>query len=254
LSFKEAAEWLAKWDVGGLETTVRKDGWINPSDAATKLPELVEQVTAVHRAGMIITSDVNVADHPDVERVLKVASRLGIRYFRMAYYKYDFTKKILPQLESFAAQAKQLAEICKQLKMTALYQNHAGANYVGAPLWDLMDVLKGIDPNAMSIALDIRHTTIEASEAWRSSYSRVRDSVGAIFAKDAIYVDNKINDGPLGRSEKGKQLFKLLQADHPTVPISLHMEYLDHRKPELQSQRLEAITADVKTLKSWLDA
>jgi hypothetical protein len=215
--------------------------------------ELMDWVSKVQRSGMIITSDVNAADHPDVERVLQVASTLGIRYFRMAYYKYDFTKKIVPQLEAFASQARKLAEVCKQLKMTALYQNHAGAAYVGAPLWDLMDVLKGIDPSEISIALDLRHTTIEASESWRAGYSRVRDSVGAIFAKDAIYVDGKINDGPLGRSEKGKQLFKMIQADHASIPISLHMEYIDHRKAELLPQRLEAISADVTTLKSWLD-
>ncbi len=253
LSFKEAADWLVTWDVGGLETTVRRDGWIDPSDAAVKLPELMDVVSAVNRSGMIITSDVNDAGDPDVARVLQVASKLGVRYFRMAYYKYDFTKKIVPQLEAFASQATKLAEVCKQLKMTALYQNHAGASYVGAPLWDLMDVLKGIDPSAISIALDLRHTTIEASESWRAGYSRVRDSVGAVFAKDAIYADGKVDDGPLGRSEKGKQLFKLIQADHSSIPISLHMEYIDHRKPELMPQRLEAISADVKTLKSWLD-
>ena len=124
--------------------------------------------------------------------------------------------------------------------------------YVGAPLWDLMEVMKGIDPSLMSVALDLRHTTIEASESWRAGYARIRDSVGAIFAKDAIYVDGSINDGPLGRSDKGKQLFKLIQADHPTIPISLHMEYIDHKKVELLPQRLEAIGRDVATLKQWL--
>ena len=252
LSFKEAADWLERWDVGGLEATVRRDGWIDPSDAAAKLPELMEKLAEVNRTGMIVTSDVNDAESPDVGRVLKVASQLGIRYFRMAYYKYDFSKKILPQLEAFASQATKLAEVCKQLKMTALYQNHAGANYVGAPLWDLMEVMKGIDPSLMSVAIDLRHTTIEASESWRAGYSRIRDSVGAVFAKDAIYVDGKVNDGPLGRSEKGKQLFELIEADHPSVPISLHMEHIDHRKAELLPQRLDAIAADVKTLKSWL--
>ncbi len=254
LSFKEAADWLVRWDVGGLEATVRRDGWIEPVDAATKLPELMDTLSSVDRTGMIITSDVNDAEHTDVERVLKVASKLGVRYFRMAYYKYDFTKKILPQLEAFAGQATKLAAVCKQLKMTALYQNHAGASYVGAPIWDLMEVMKGIDPSAMSIAMDIRHTTIEASESWRAGYSRVRDQVGAIFVKDAIYVDGKVDDGPLGRSEKGKALFNMIQADHSSIPISLHVEYIDHKKPDLQPKRLEAIGADVKTLKSWLQA
>ena len=252
LTFKEVAEWLIRWDVGGLEATARRGGWIEPADAPSKLPQLVEALQSVDRTGLIVTTDVNRADQPDVDLVLKSASQLGVRYFRMAYYKYDFSKKILPQLDAFAAQATQLAEICKQLKMTALYQNHAGANYVGAPLWDLMHVLQGIDPSAMSIAIDLRHTTIEAAESWRAGYARIKDSVGAMFVKDAIYVDGAVNDGPLGRSEKCKQLFKLVQADHPTIPMSLHMEHIDHRPKELLPQRLAAITADVETLKRWL--
>jgi sugar phosphate isomerase/epimerase len=252
LSFKQVADWLVRWDVGGLEATVRRDGWIEPADAPRRLPELVESLQAVDRSGLIVTTDVNSAKQPDVQSVLETAAKLGVRYFRMAYFKYDFSKKIIPQLDAFAAQATQLAEVCRQLKMTALYQNHAGANYVGAPLWDLMHVLDGIDPTLISIAIDLRHTTIEAAESWRAGYERIRDSIGAVFAKDAIYVDGAINDGPLGRSEKGKQLFRLIQANHPTIPISLHMEHIDHRPKELLPQRLEAITADVKTLKGWL--
>ncbi len=252
LSFTQAADWLEKWDVGGVEATVRSGGWIDPQDAGQKLPRMMDALARVNRAGVILSSDVNAADSPDIDRVLRVASQLGIRYFRMSYYKYDLNKKIIPQLESFAEQARKLADVCKELKMTALYQNHAGANYVGAPLWDLMQVLEGIAPEQISVALDLRHTTIEAAESWRAGYARVRDSVGAVFVKDAIHAGEKIDDGPLGRSEKGRQLFQLIQKDHPQIPISLHMEYLDHRKPEMLQQRLDAITADVATLKSWL--
>lgn len=252
LSYQEVADWLVRWDVGGLEATVRKDGWIESDQAAVELPKLMDALSAVKRTGMILCSDVNSADQAEVEQVLSVASKLGIRYFRMSYYKYDFNKKILPQLDAFAAQATKLANVCKQLKMTALYQNHAGANYVGAPLWDLMEVMRGIDPTLMSIALDIRHATVEASESWRAGYARIRESVGAIYAKDAIYVDGDLDNGPLGRSKKCKQLFDIVEADYPMHPICLHMEYIDHRKKELLQERLDAITKDVATLKGWL--
>ncbi len=253
LSFAETASYLAKWDVGGVEATVRSGGWFEPNEAEEKLPKMMEELRKVERAGVILTNDVNHADHQDVRRVLEPASKVGIRYMRMAYYKYDLSKKILPQLEDFAKQAKGLAEVCKALKMTALYQNHAGSNYVGGPLWDLMEVLRDIDPTHMSVALDIRHATIESTQAWQAGYARLRDNVGAIFAKDAIYVGGKVDDGPLGRSEKGKQLFDMINKDHPEVPISLHMEFLDHRKPELLTQRLDAISKDVATLRAWLN-
>jgi sugar phosphate isomerase/epimerase len=252
LSFSQAADYLQAWDVGGVEATVRSGGWIEPMNAPDQLPALVDELRRVDRQGMILTSDINQADHPDVARVLEVAAPLGVRYFRMAYYKYDFDKPILPQLDGFARQAQDLAKVCQQLKMTGLYQNHAGAAHVGAPLWDLMEVLQGIAPSQIAVALDIRHATIEATESWRSGYARLRDQVGAIFAKDAVFANGKIDDGPLGRSQKGKQLFQLIRADHPTIPISLHMEYLDHRKADLAAQRLEAIATDIQTLKGWL--
>ncbi len=42
--------------------------------------------------------------------------------------------------------------------MTALYQNHAGNNYLGAPIFDLVQILKGIPVSQMAIAMDVRHT------------------------------------------------------------------------------------------------
>lgn len=252
LSFTEVAALMEKWDVGGLEATVRAGGWIEPSNAAEQLPKLMDALRKSGRDGMILTSDINKASDIDIKRVLEPAAALGIRNLRTAYYKYDFNKKILPQLEQFAQQARGLAEVCRDLKMTAMYQNHAGATNVGAPLWDLMEVLRDIDPKQMCIALDIRHATIESNEAWRSSYARVREHVGAVFAKDAIMTNGKPDDGPLGRNPKCKQLFDLIAKDHPNLPISLHMEHIDHRPDDLLAKRLDAIAADVKTLQGWL--
>jgi sugar phosphate isomerase/epimerase len=252
LSIAEMAAALESWDAGGLEATVRSKGWIDPADAASKLPELMAALHKVNRHGMILCSDINHADHQDVKRVLEPASKLGIRYLRMAYYRYDLTKKLVPQLDAFAKQAESLAAVCKELNMTALYQNHAGANYVGGALWDLMDVIGSIDPKLMSLALDIRHTTVESTEAWKAGYARVRENIGAIFAKDAIITNGKAEDGPLGRNEKGKQLFDMIEKDHVGLPVSMHMEYIDHTKPALLPQRMEAVAKDIKTLKGWL--
>ncbi len=252
LSIAEMASSLEKWEAGGLEATVRSKGWIDPADAAAKLPEVMDALRKINRHGMILCSDINQADHKDVQRVLEPASKLGIRYLRMAYYRYDLSKKLLPQLDTFAKQAEALAVVCKQLNMTALYQNHAGANYVGGALWDLMHVLGSIDPQVMSLALDIRHTTVESTEAWKAGYARVRENIGAIFAKDAIIDQGKPEDGPLGRNEKGKQLFDMIEKDNPGLPVSMHMEYMDHTNPAILAQRMEAVAKDIKTLKGWL--
>ncbi len=47
-----------------------------------------EILLAKDRAYMILATDVTGADHPDVGRVLEVAAKLGIVYFRMGYFQY----------------------------------------------------------------------------------------------------------------------------------------------------------------------
>ena len=108
------------------------------------------------------------------EEYVNQLAKNQIPFFRMKYYRYDFAKPILPQLDGFAKQASELAALCKSLGVVGLYQNHAGKNYVGAALWDLQQVLQAIDKEHLAVALDIRHTTLELSQSYLAGYSMIR--------------------------------------------------------------------------------
>lgn len=252
LDMQQLAELLATWPVVGIEATIRKGGQIESKDAKEKLPRLYEALLARQRHQMILATDIDSADHPDVDAVLKTASKLGIRYFRMAYFKYQLDRPMVPQLESFAKQAKRLAEVASSLNMTGLYQNHAGVGYVGAAVWDLVEILQGIAPQHLAIAIDIRHTTIESTTAWVHAYERAKPHLGAVFVKDAVIERGQAKDVPLGQGFQAKSLFQRILKQGIPGPMSLHMEHLDHRDPMLLNKRIEATSKDISTLREWL--
>ena len=253
MSYEQVADLLAKYPVDGLEATVRPGGQVDPATVNEQLPRLHEALAKRSRDFMILATNINTAKASETESVLQCASKLGIRHFRMGYYKYKLERPILPQLEAFARDARELAAYCGSLGMTALYQNHAGNNYLGAPVFDLVEVMKGIPVSQMAIALDIRHTTIEATASWPLLYAVSKPHLGAVFVKDAIVERGKIIDVDLGQGKAAGELFQMMRKDGLPGVLSLHTEQIDHADPKLLNQRLAAIGRDVETLQSWLE-
>ena len=253
LSYEKIADLLAKYPVDGLEATVRTGGQVDPTKVAEQLPRLHEALAKRSREFMILATNISAAKSTETESVLQCASKLGIRYFRMGYYRYKLEQPILPQLEAFARDARELAAYCGSLGMTALYQNHAGNDYVGAPIFDLVEVMKGIPIAQMAIAMDIRHTTIEATSSWPLLYAVSKPHLGAVYVKDAIIERGKVIDVDLGQGKSAGELFEVMRKDGLPGVLSLHTEQIDHADPKLLEQRISAIGRDVATLLSWLD-
>jgi len=252
MEVQNLAELIGSWPVAGIEATVRQGGQVEPAEAAEKLPRLLEALRVRNRHFHILTTDIHRGDHPDVQRVLEVAAKEGVKYFRMAYYKYDLSRPLLPQLEQFAGQAKSLAEVCKELGITALYQNHAGSGYVGAPVLDLLEVFCDLPVQQMALALDLRHTTVEATSSWETIYARMKDRIGAIFLKDAVVERGEARDVPLGEGPHVQTFFRKVLKDGLKVPLSLHMEHIDHQPDRLLPDRIDATVRDLTTLQQWL--
>jgi sugar phosphate isomerase/epimerase len=250
LEFDELGKRLKSIGVQGIEATLRRDGQVSPSQFPDRLEQLVDALAKHDQKILIGATDINDISEQSAKQ-LELFARLGIRYFRMSYFRYDFSQPVLPQLEQFARQAADLAGLCKSVGITALYQNHAGKNYVGAALWDLQRVLQGIDPQHLAVALDIRHTALELATSWQAAYAALRPNLGAIYIKDFSWINNEPQNVPLGEG-KSKPLFEQIMKDGLIGPLSLHVEYFDHRDPALQEQRWHAVEQDVTTLRSWM--
>ncbi|MCA9132329.1 MAG: TIM barrel protein [Planctomycetales bacterium] len=250
LEFDELGRRLQSLGVQGIEATLRQGGQVAPPQFASDLPRLTEALAKYDQRVLIAASDINQVSKEN-ELQLQQFSAQGIPYIRMSYYRYDLAQPLLPQLETFARQARGLAALCQSLGITALYQNHAGRNFVGAALWDLQQVLQEIEPRQLAVAFDVRHAAAELTQSWPAGYALLRPHVGAVYVKDFAWTDNRPQNVPLGAGVV-QPLFEQVQQAGLRGPLSLHMEHIDHRPAALQEQRWAAVVRDVNTLRSWL--
>ncbi len=252
LTFDELADRIAELGFDGVEAPIRSGGHIEPAAVPDELPRFVEALRKRNLELTVMTSDINDPNDPLTEKVLKTASELGVRRYRMKYFKYDFNQPILKQLDEWRPRFKDLAAMNRQFRVTALYQNHAGRNYLGAPLWDLRQILDGIAVNEIGVAYDIRHATVEAGMSWPVAYHMIRPHIETVYVKDFVWDGAKPKNVPLGEGNVSAEFFQMLKKSDFNGPVSLHEEYLDHRKPELVPEHLAAIRDDLAKLRKWL--
>ena len=252
LSFDELADRIAELGFDGIEAPIRAGGHVQPGDVEDELPKLVEALSKRDLEITVMTTDINDPEDPVTLRVIRTAATLGIKRYRMKYFKYDLRQSVLEQLGSWQPQLKDLAAMNHDFGIRGLYQNHAGRNYMGAALWDLKHALDGISPQDIGIAYDIRHATVEGGTSWPATFNAIRPMIDTVYVKDFSWGESKTLNVPLGQGRVDPQFFQILRDSGFTGPISLHEEYLDHRKAELVPDHLAAIKKDFQTLKSWL--
>lgn len=252
LTFEQLAAKTAELGFQGIEAPIRKGGHIETEAVPDRLPELAQALKAQGLKITVMTSDINDPNDPLTERVLQTAAAHGVRYYRMKYFKYDESQPIVPQIDRWRSQLKDLAALNRQLGITAVYQNHAGRNYFGAPVWDLHRALDGIDPTQVGVAYDIRHATVEAGMSWPVGFQLIRPHVQVVYVKDFVWGETRPENVPLGQGRVDSKFFRMLAESKFEGPISLHEEYLDHNDPDLVPKHWDAIQADLQTLRTWL--
>ncbi len=252
MPWTELAEFCREIEVDGIEATIRGGGQVEPQDAAEKMPQLSESLAATNTRIVVMTTDINSPESPHAEAVLRTAALLGVTHYRMAYYRYDLSQPLLPQLSAFARQANQLAKLNHELGLTGVYQNHAGSSYVGGPLWDLQMVLRDIPSSDIAVAYDVRHATVEGNLSWPIDLAMIRDRIGTVYVKDYRAVNGKIENVPLGEGDVSEALFKSLRQQPPPGPVSLHMEYISHTDPKQVAACADAYRKDRQTLRRLL--
>lgn len=250
LNFDELADLFAKWGFDGVEATAREGGHVLPERVEQDLPLWHE---ALRKRGLeitVLTTGINGVDSPHAEKVLRTASRLGVKRYRMLWYQYDLQRPILPQLEAIRPKVERLAALNRELGLTALYQNHSGDRMVGAPIWDIYSVIKDFGPNEIALAYDVRHAAVEGGLSWPIQLNLVRSHLGAVFVKDFVWEGGKVRNVPLGAGRVDKKVFAQLKEMNFTGPFSVHVEYLERSRDKLALG--EAFQKDLETLKSLL--
>lgn len=249
LSYDELAERIAEMGFDGIEATIRSNGQIEPERAADELPALVEALKKHNIEISIMASSINRADQPHARRTLRAAALLGIKRYRLAYYRYDLKKPITEQLRELKPIVQDLAALNHDLGITGVYQNHAGAKTVGATVWDLHELFADIPRQDMGIAFDVRHATAEAGMSWPVLFNIAREHLGAVYVKDFVWADKRPENVPLGKGRIDRSFFNYVKQSNFSGPFSLHVEYLGKAGV---AENLAAMKNDLATLREWL--
>ena len=251
--FNFMCECLVKSGIGGFDLTVRPGGKVGPADVETTLPKLSADAKKQNLAlDMMVTGIVSATD-PLTERVLKTASSLGIKHYRLGYYEFDYKTGIWESLQKHKAALKQVADLNRKYDIHGGYQNHAGTR-VGGPVWDVYELLKDFSAEFAGCQYDVRHAMVEGANAWILGLRLLAPWIKTLAIKDFTWVTTggkpRAVTVPLGEGMVNWDLFfKTVKELNISGPLTLHIEYQlltkDEEKLSL-SQQQEIIVGKLK--------
>jgi sugar phosphate isomerase/epimerase len=254
LSFDQTADTVAEIGWDGIECPVRPRGQIEPERAADELPKLLEALRARGKELTLMTTAITSLQQPHAESLLRTAARLGIKRYRLGFVRYNLQQPVADQLRELRASLRDLAALNAELGLQAGYQNHSGRDYVGAPVWDICDILKELNPQHLGICFDIGHATIEGGLSWPIEARLAQPYLAAVFVKDFVW--QRTANGwreqwvQLGEGMVDKSYFRWLKSTDYAGPISQHHEY-DHGQGKPMIAKLQH---DLRILRQWLEA
>ena len=237
-----------------VELTVRPEGHIKPENAADELPVMVAALAQRNRRILMMGSSFVRPDEPHIESTLRAAQKLGIRYYRHRGFAYKPGTPIKAQVADFRSQARAFAAMNREIGITALYQNHAGATAVGAALWDIDAILDDIEPKDFGLALDMRHLRVELGQAWPSAVRMISPRIQSLFVKSFKWDRDRPVETPLSEGIVHQAMIDQVIADHPNLPVCLHVEYLKLQPVPFaeRAATVEAFRKDAAVLRGWL--
>ena len=264
LDYNGMAQTTAELGFDGIDLTVRRGGHVLPERVEDDLPKAVEAVKSAGIKALMMATDINDPDDPKTEKILRTASALGIRYYRLGKYRYNDNKSIVSTLNETKPKIRDLAAMNKHYNIHGDYQNHAGSGYVGAPVWDLWELIKDLDPTHIGCQFDVRHATVEGGQAWPLHLKVISPWIKTLAVKDFFWEkqENKWQpvNCPLGKGTVYfAHYFQLLKTLSISGPVSIHYEYdlggANHGAAKLTMEKekvLKAIERDLEFLKTRL--
>lgn len=237
----------------GVDLTVRPKGHVEPARAAEDMPKAVQAIKGHGLSVPMITTGLTEASDPAARPTLSAASKLGIPFWKLGYYKYKFDTPVDSLLEEVRESVGGLVALSKEYGITAGFHNHSG-EYFGAAVWDTRYVIANLDPKAIGYYFDPAHATIEGGlSGWRISLNMVQPRLKMVAMKDFFW--EKAGNGkwrvhwcPTGEGMVDwPRTFAAFAASGFSGPLTLHVEY----EPK---DELEAIAKDYAFVRKTLSA
>jgi sugar phosphate isomerase/epimerase len=262
----ELARTAAEIGFKAVDLTVRRGGHVEPARAAQELPPLVSIIRQHGLQVPMVTTDIVDVESPNIRTVLKTLADLDIHYYRWGGFKYIASQPLSRQLDDLRQRSARLAALNAEYKVCAIYHTHSGVDLVGAPVWDIFQVLKDLDSNAVAINYDVGHATVEGGlGGWIDSFRLAESHIRGIAFKDFAWQKDTNGDWapawvPLGQGMvRFRHFVSMLANSTVDGPIQLHFEYplggAENGKRQLTMPRDEVFSAmrrDLHQLRSYL--
>jgi sugar phosphate isomerase/epimerase len=248
----EAAAAARAQGYDGLDLTVRPGGHVPPERVRDGLPAAIE---AARRAGAtvpMITTAIRDAGSPHAEPILQAMRSAGLRLYRWGGFRYDLSRALEPQLKEFRKLAVELAAMNRQYGVCAMYHTHSGIGQVGASMWDLAQLLDGVDPECAGVNYDIGHATVEGGfGGWIHSARLLAPRMRGVALKDFLWARNARGEWRPAWCPAGEgmvdfaRFFAMLKEAGFAGPLQVHIEYplggADTGQPNLTLPREEVL-------------
>lgn len=259
LELEEAADRIADIGFDGADLVVRPDGYVLPEKASKELPGAIQILESRDLAVPMITTDITNADDGFAQEIFSSASKSGVEFIKLGYWKYEGFGKIKSQIEKAHEQLKGIERLSREYGVTAAIHTHSGPFLSANPAVVLM-LLQSHDPKYICAYIDPGHLLAQTGPTgWEMGIDILREYVRLVAIKNFWYfrvVDEKTGEGkwerrmlPL-REElvPWPQVFKYLKAIGFDGNVSLHSEYEGFTLEELIHQTRE----DLRYLKDVL--
>jgi sugar phosphate isomerase/epimerase len=232
LAGERLAKAAAEMGFDGVDLTVRAGGHVEPARVAQDLPHLIAVIRAHGLDVPMVTTDIVDADSAYAAEILRTLASLGIRRYRWGGLRYDDRTPLVKQLEALRPRVARLASLNGRYGVGAMYHTHSGRNQVGASIWDLHELLEGMDPAQVGVNYDVGHATVEGGlGGWIDSFRVTGPYLRGIAVKDFVWT----RDGdatwsphwkPLGEGMvRFAEFLAMVRAATFSGPVQLHFEY-----------------------------
>lgn len=184
----------------------------------------------------MLTTDITDPTDPLAKKILRTASSLGIKYYKMGYYRYAGFGTLLAQRHQIAETMRAFAELNAEYQISGGYHNHSNT-FFGAVPADLMAVLEGTPAEYLGAYFDPAHAVIEGgTAAWEMGMDLLFSRITMLSVKDFCRIGNKSGVG--GGRQSSVKIHPLEGGEVPwdkvlanlcrcgfAGPISVHGEY-----------------------------
>jgi sugar phosphate isomerase/epimerase len=246
LNFEQSAEVTADAGLDGIDCAVRAAGEIEPERAADEMPRYAEALGKHGAKMLLLTTGILDVDSPHCREIIVAGQKLGIRYYRLGFFRRPADTAPEKFLAEIKARLKDLAALNRELGVCALFENHSApgtkigsrqgeppaseksadgksSGMAGGDLGELYGIVKDFDPDQIAVAFDLGHAIIMHGDDWHSHFERLKSHVKVAYIKDVGRTSRFV---PFGQGEFAKtDFFTLLKRMNFRAPLSMHIEY-----------------------------